>query len=374
MSKHRIVVLGLTVTSSWGNGHATTYRGLLRELTRRGHEVVFLERDVSWYAENRDLANPTFCRTVLYGSVTELRDRFTRVVRHADLVIVGSYVPDGIAIGDWVCDTAKGVTAFYDIDTPVTLAALQRGTCAYVSPALLRRFDLYLSFTGGPTLKRLESEFGARMARPLYCSFDPASYFPELNPIAWDLGYMGTHCPSREPALEALMLGAARRSSHRFVVAGPGYNTAGWPANVQHLEHVAARDHRTFYTAQRFTLNLTRGDMVRAGFSPSVRLFEAAACAVPVITDEWRGLDAFFRPDVDILISDSPRQTLRFLSDISEGERLAIGHRARRRVLAEHTAAHRALQLEEYFDEVKRPARAMAAPSSVDAGAPAAST
>ena len=373
MKRRRIIVLGLTITSSWGNGHATTYRGLLRELTRRGHDVVFVERDVPWYADNRDLPNPSFCRTLLYGSVGELRDRFTRHVRQADLVIVGSYVPDGVAVCEWVCDTARGVTAFYDIDTPVTLAALTRAACTYVSPRLIPRFDLYLSFTGGPTLLRLETEYGARTARPLYCSFDPASYFPDSGEIRWDLGYMGTFCPSRESGLDRLMLTAARQSPYRFVVAGPGYQTAQWPANVHHVQHVAATDHRAFYNAQRYTLNLTRGDMIRAGYSPSVRLFEAAACGVPIISDAWRGLDAFFLPGRDILISGTPRQTLRLLDEIPDRERAAIGQRARRRVLAEHTAAHRAAQLEEYFEEVKRPAARPRA-ASVGAGAPAAST
>jgi spore maturation protein CgeB len=371
MTRRRIVVLGLTITSSWGNGHATTYRGLVRELSRRGHEVLFLERDVPWYADNRDLADPAFCRTMLYGSVAELRDRFARHVRQADLVVIGSYVPDGAAVCEWVCDTAKGVTAFYDIDTPVTLAALARAACGYLSAKSIPRFDLYLSFTGGPTLARLESEFGARKARPLYCSFDPASYFPDANATRWDLGYMGTFCPSREPGLERLMLSSARNSSYRFVVAGPGYDTASWPANVEFLQHVAARDHRAFYNAQRYTLNLTRADMVRAGYSPSVRLFEAAACAVPIISDAWRGLDTFFSPGRDILISDSPRQTLRLLGEIPERERAAIGQRARRRVLAEHTAAHRAVQVEDYFDEVKRPDRRVGT-ATLGAAAPAA--
>jgi spore maturation protein CgeB len=374
MSRRRIVVIGLTITSSWGNGHATTYRGLIRELARRRHDVLFLERDAEWYASNRDLPEPPYCRTVLYSSVGELRDRFTAAVRRADLVIVGSYVPEGAAIAEWVCDTATGVTAFYDIDTPVTLAALERDACTYLTRALVRRFDLYLSFTGGPTLARLEREFGARKARPLYCSFDPAVYYPEQRPIEWDLGYMGTFCPSRQPALERLMFDAARQSAFRFVVAGPGYQTAAWPAAVRRVPHVAAVDHRAFYTAQRFTLNLTRADMIRAGHSPSVRLFEAAACGVPIISDAWRGLDAFFTPGAEILISNSARLTLRLLSEVSEAQRLAVGQRARRRVVAEHTAAHRAVQLEEYLDEVKRPSRTVVAQPSIELGASAPST
>ena len=350
----RVVIIGLTITSSWGNGHATTYRALVRELARRKHDVLFLERDVPWYASNRDLPEPPYGRTRLYASVAELKDRFAAEIAGADLVIVGSYVPDGTAIGEWVCATARGVTAFYDIDTPVTLAALANGTCAYLSVPLVRRYDLYLSFTGGPTLDRLERDLGAKMARPLYCSFDPAAYHPERRTAQWDLGYMGTHCPSRDPGLHRLLIDAAIHAPNaRFIVAGPGYDTHDWPANVEYVTHVAACDHRAFYTSQRFTLNLTRADMIRAGYSPSVRLFEAAACGVPIVSDVWPGLETLFVPGREILISHSSRQTLEIMT-MHERERVAIARRARRRVLAEHTAEHRAIQLEEYLEEASR--------------------
>jgi spore maturation protein CgeB len=351
--RQRIVIIGLTITSTWGNGHATTYRGLMRELARRKHQVLFLERDMPWYASNRDLPAPPYGKTALYGSVDELRDRYAEQVRDADLVIVGSYVPDGIEVGQWVCSKARGVTAFYDIDTPVTLASLAAGTCAYLSRPLVGRYDLYLSFTGGPTLDTLERQYGARKARALYCSFDPSAYHPEAHAPKWDLGYMGTYCATRQPGLDRLMLRAARMApDRRFVVAGPGYpGDLEWPPNVTRVENVPAAEHRAFYTSQRFTLNLTRADMIRAGFSPSVRLFEAAACGVPIISDYWTGLETLFRPHKEILISDSARDTHHFLSDISEAERRSIARRARRRVLAEHTAEHRAVQLEEYLAE-----------------------
>lgn len=355
IDRQRIVVLGLTITSSWGNGHATTFRGLVRELARRRHDVLFLERDMPWYAENRDLPNPPYARTELYSTVAELRERFARDVRNADLVIVGSYVPDGIEIGEWVCATARGVTSFYDIDTPVTLAALASGTCTYLSAPLLRRYSLYLSFTGGPTLERLERQYGARAARPLYCSFDPKAYYPEPQQPRWTLGYMGTYCATRQDGLNHLMLDAARQApDYRFVVAGPSYPKGiRWPGNVERIENVPAARHREFYTSQRFTLNLTRADMIRAGYSPSVRLFEAAACGVPIISDYWKGIETVFQPEREILIARKGRDTLRCLTDLREVDRVAIGRRARNRVLAEHTAEHRAVQLEEYLEEAR---------------------
>jgi len=350
-----IVFLGLSITSSWGNGHATTYRVLVRELTARGHDVLFLERDCPWYGDNRDLPEPPYARARLYSSLEELKDRWTDAVRAADAVIVGSYVPDGIAVADWVLGEARGVAAFYDIDTPVTLAALRAGTCVYLEPWQIARFDVYLSFTGGPTLARLESEFGAPAARALYCSFDPALYHPEERPAVWDLGYLGTYSRDRQPALEALLLEPARRwPGGRFIVAGPQYPPGiEWPANVRRETHVAPAAHRAFYTSQRFTLNVTREDMVRAGWSPSVRLFEAAACGVPIVSDWWEGLDELFAPDREIFISRSGGETLTLLKDLPDADRRAVGVRARARVLAEHTGAHRAAQLEGYILEAR---------------------
>jgi spore maturation protein CgeB len=345
-----IVFLGLSITSSWGNGHATTYRGLVRELVRRGHRVLFLERDVPWYASNRDMPRPPYGRTELYSSLEDLKARFTRDVRLADLVVVGSYVPQGVEVGHWVQQTATGVTAFYDIDTPVTLAKLARQDYEYLSPELIPGYRLYLSFTGGPLLDRIERELGSPEAVPLYCSVDPELYMPQPVEPRWDLGYLGTYSPDRQPVLDKLMLEPARRwKSGRFVVAGPQYpGSLEWPSNVQRVEHLPPPEHLDFYNAQRFTLNVTRADMVQAGYSPSVRLFEAAACATPIISDVWAGLDTLFTPGEEILLARSAEETLAFLRDISDSERRALGERARARVLAEHTAAHRAQTLEGY--------------------------
>lgn len=343
-----IVILGLSITSSWGNGHATTYRGLVRELSTRGHRVRFLERDVPWYAENRDLPRPPYGETALYADQEELRDRFTAAVREADLVIVGSYVPEGVAVGEWVTATAGGATAFYDIDTPVTLAKLGRGDHEYLTPELIPRYHAYFSFTGGPTLRRLERCYGSPMARPLYCSFDPELYYPEEIEKRWDLGYMGTYSDDRQPVLDRLLVEPARCwREGRFTVVGPQYpKNLKWPRNVKRNDHLPPEKHRSFYNAQRFTLNVTRADMVAAGYSPSVRLFEAAACATPILSDSWPGLETIFSLGEEILTVRNGWEVLQYLRDVPEEERRALGERARKRVLAEHTAAHRAEELE----------------------------
>jgi spore maturation protein CgeB len=351
-----IVILGLSITSSWGNGHATTYRGLVRELSKRGHQVTFLERDVPWYSSQRDLPDPDFCRTELYRDLEELRSKFSREVREADAVIVGSYVPSGVEVGRWAIETANGVIAFYDIDTPVTLAKLEREDYEYLSPELIAHYDLYLSFTGGPTLKRLEMVYGSPKALPLYCSFDPDLYFPEEYEKQWDLGYMGTYSDDRQPTLKRLLLASAEQwEAGRFAVAGPQYpSTIVWPANVKRIEHLPPSAHRNFYNSQRFTLNITREDMIEAGYSPSVRLFEASACGTPIISDYWDGLGTFFEIGKEILVAREEEETLAYLCGMGEEERRMIAERARGRVLAEHTAGHRAEQLAGYL-QAKRP-------------------
>jgi spore maturation protein CgeB len=351
----RIVLLGLSITSSWGNGHATNYRALVRALSARGHDVLFLERDMPWYAAQRDLPRPPWGTTRLYDSLDELRAEHTDVVRDADVVVVGSYVPEGVAVGEWVVQTTRGVPAFYDIDTPVTLAKLARGDHEYLTPQLVRAYRLYLSFTGGPTPARIEEELGSPCARAFHCLVDPDAY-PVLDAEpCWDLGYLGTYSPDRQPALARLLLEPARRNpALRCVVAGPGYpDDIVWPANVERIEHLAPAEHPGFYAAQRFTVNVTRADMVAAGWSPSVRLFEAAACAVPVISDVWPGLETFFTPDQEILLPADATAVLQTLASIDERERRAIGRRARERVLAQHTADHRAAELEGHVLNVR---------------------
>jgi spore maturation protein CgeB len=246
------------------------------------------------------------------------------------------------------------VTAFYDIDTPVTLANLAAGKFEYVSPHLIPRYDLYLSFTGGPTLQRIEQQYRSPSARALYCSFDPEIYYVDARKIRWDAGYLGTWSEDRQSTLDRLLLDPARAwPEGRFIVAGAQYpDTLRWPHNVKHVTHLAPRQHRAFYNAQRFTLNVTRAEMIRAGWSPSVRLFEAAACGVPIISDWWDGLDAFFEPDREILIAETATDVLRYLRHLPDRDRRAIAHRARARVLEEHTAAHRARELESYVADV----------------------
>ncbi|HEX4264362.1 MAG TPA: glycosyltransferase [Verrucomicrobiae bacterium] len=348
----KIVIFGPSL-SARGNVDAAIYRGLLRELGVRGHNVLFLERGASGALPGRS-SKPASGRIGCYSGLKELKDHFTVAVREADFVMVGSPVDEAIAIGEWVTQTAQGATAFYDTNLPATMAGLLRGTANSISPALIQRYQMFLSATGGPLLNYIETQYGSPMARPLYRSVDATLFFPEQHALRWDLGYSGGYSRERQQLLERLLLEPARRwSDGEFAVAGPGYrHTVHWPKNVKRIPHMPAGKLRGFFNAQRFALNVTSPGEHAIGFSPEARLFEAAACGTPVISDFWPGIDTFFKPDDEILISHSPDETLVYLEEIPELDRRRMGYRARERVLARHTTRHRAAELESYALQV----------------------
>jgi len=346
----KVVIIGLSLSSSWGNGHATTYRSLIKGLRQRGHQVTFFERTETWYAAHRDL--PRCDSLHFYESAVELLYQWQEAFKQADLIIIGSYVVESGALIRDFKRSAPAVLAFYDIDTPVTIAQVRHDRCAYLERDLLPEFDLYLSFSGGDVLDELRS-LGARRPVPLYCSVDPEVHAPVPVPFDIDLGYLGTYSEDRQPGLVELLLGpAADWNEGRFAVAGPQYPDAGtWPRNVQHLQHLPPQEHANFYCSQRFTLNLTRADMRRMGYSPSVRLFEAACCGTPVISDEWAGLNTFFRTGEEILVARSGEDVLGYVKDMTDSDRATISAAARTRVLSSHTGLQRAIELEAQLQE-----------------------
>ncbi len=352
----KIVIFGLSITSSWGNGHATTFRALARALHARGHRIVFFEKDAEWYASNRDLPEPDFCRVRLYDNWSSAATSAQEELADCDVAMLGSYFPDGIRAADLIFDSPASVRTFYDIDTPITMAQLRAsGSTSYLKQSQISGFDVYFSFTGGPMLKEIESRFGARRAVPLYCSFDPDQYrpFPLHKRYACDLSYMGTYAPDRQPKIEQFLCEPARAlSGHKFLVAGPQYpRSLKWPGNVRRITHLNPRWHARFYSSSRATLNVTRRDMVQAGYSPSVRLFEAAACAATLISDNWPGLDTFLTPGEEILLPVDSSDVVRILTQAGEAELKRIGSRARERVLSEHTSDQRAQQFERYIEQ-----------------------
>lgn len=352
----KIVIFGLAITSSWGNGHATTFRALCKALHARGHRIVFFEKDQYWYADNRDLPEPDFCEVRLFDDWKEILPAARTALRDCDVALVGSYFPDGVAAVDEVVNSAAACKAFYDIDTPVTIAALrERGRTDYLLADQIRGFDVYFSFTGGPMLREIEQRFGSPLAVPLYCSFDPDEYkrYPVHKRYACELSYMGTYAPDRQPKIDEFLTRTAQLLPERkFIVAGPQYpRKIKWPKNVRRINHLNPRWHARFYSSSRLTLNVTRRDMVQAGWSPSVRLFEAAACGACIVSDNWPGLDSFFLPQQEILIPTSAEDVVRYLTDVSDEDLRTIGDRAQQRVLAEHTSAHRAEQFEQWAQQ-----------------------
>jgi spore maturation protein CgeB len=359
----RLVVFGLSISSSWGNGHAPTFRGLLRALAERDWQVTFFERDVEWYRSNRDLPQPAYCDLRLYSEWHAAIADAASAVAASDAAIVGSLVADGQAIIDWLSTRSRPML-FYDIDTPITLVELnRRDQTEYLRADQIALFDAYLSFAGGPALTELEDRWAARHAEALYCGVDTDVYHPVATDPRFEcsVGYMGTYAADRQPALAELLIEPARaRPSQRFLIAGPQYPAMDLPPNVDHEPHVYPRDHAAFYRSNGLTLNLTRQAMRDYGWSPSTRLFEAAASGACIVSDTWPGLESLLELETEVLLAETRADILQHLDSLTAAQRTRIGEAARARVMREHTYAHRAAQLEQALERTLRGAPALA--------------
>ncbi|MGZ4837809.1 MAG: CgeB family protein [Terriglobales bacterium] len=354
----KITIFGLTLSSSWGNGHATPFRAIVRALHRRGHRVTFYEKDVPYYARRRDFDHCDYCNLVLYDEWDQVRPQALREARASDVVVCTSYCPEGGRIVDDVLPLQPPLRVFYDLDTPITLQNLEQGDLEYLCRDQVGCFDLYLSFTGGRILDVLEQRWGARMARPVYGCVDPDVHncVSERADLRCALSYMGTYAADRQHKLDALFLEPARRRPDScFILAGSLYpRESTWPENVRLLEHVAPADHAALYSSSRLTLNITRDGMARYGYCPSGRFFEAAACGTPLITDHWQGLETFFSPGDELLVAPGVEDVLEALNAGDE-ELSRIAWRARERTLCQHTGDDRAREMLGYFEEARRP-------------------
>lgn len=352
----KLVVFGLTVSSSWGNGHATLWRGFARAWAARGHDLVYFERDVAWYAGNRDFSSMADAELVLYREWDEVRARAAQEVREADAAMVTSYCPDGIAAAGLIGEEARdAVKVFYDMDTPVTLENLHAGEpVAYIGPRGLRDFDLVLSFTGGAALDELKTRLGARTVRTLYGHVDPKVHrrVPPVTNYLCTLSYLGTYAKDRQAAVEQLLIEPARRRpSLDFLIGGAQYpQDFPWTNNIRFVRHMPPSEHPGFYSSSRWTLNVTRRAMAQNGWCPSGRLFEAAACGTPLVSDAWPGLEEFFTPGEEIVVARSTQDVLDALSlPDADVDRIALA--AYERVLTQHTSAHRVRELESLLED-----------------------
>jgi spore maturation protein CgeB len=352
----KITLFGLTLSSSWGNGHATPYRAILRALHQLGHCVTFYERDMPYYAKHRDFQECNYCELKLYSSWDEIRSQALAEAAESDVVITASYVPEGARIADELLSLDTPLRVFYDLDTPITLNRLAEGDLDYLRASQLPAFDLVFSWTGGDALVALERDFGVKLARPLFGCVDPDVYrpVPAYAGLYCELSYMGTYALDRQAKLESMFLEAARqRPDSPFSLAGSLYPSEWqWPANVRRFEHVGPSDHPVLYCSSRLTLNLTRAEMVASGFCPSGRFFEAAACGAPIVTDWFRGLNSFFEPEEEVLVASTTREILDLL-DRPDAELQRMAHRARQRTLDEHTGHERAITMLDAFDAAR---------------------
>ncbi len=348
-SRLKICIFGLTLSSSWGNGHATPYRAILRALHALGHEITFYERDVDYYARRRDFRECDYCKLVLYSCWDEVRPWSVAEAAESDVVMVGSYCPEGARINDEVLALGRPLHVFYDLDAPITLAGIELGPLEYLGRDQMAAFDLYLSFTGGRILEELEQRWGVRRARALYGCVDPEVHTRVIPRAQFrcSLSYMGTYAADRQAKVEQFFLEPALRMPDRqFALAGSLYPPGvTWPRNLRRFEHVAPADHPALYSSSGATLNITRGGMAaRGGYCPSGRLFEAAACGTPIVSDWFEGLDRFFAPGEEIFVVHDAEDVVAALRCPDE-ELARLAARARQRTLEEHTGLCRAREL-----------------------------
>ncbi|MDQ2669900.1 MAG: glycosyltransferase [Gemmatimonadota bacterium] len=358
----KLVIFGLSISSSWGNGHATLWRGLAASLAQRGHRIVFFERDVPYYAAHRDLTAVPGGELVLYPDWHAVQERARRELADADVALATSYCPDALAAEQLMHDVQPPLRVFYDLDTPVTLARLERGEdVPYIGTDGLAGYDLVLSYTGGGALTQLRERLGARRVSPLYGSVDPGLHRPTAPEKAFraHVSYLGTYAADRQDALDRLFIQPAERMpDQRFLIGGAQYpHDFPWSRNIWFVQHVQPADHPAFYCSSRLTLNVTREPMAAMGWCPSGRLFEAAACGVPVVSDWWPGLDEFFAPGEEIIVAHDTADAIAAYS-LPADHLAAVGRAARERALHDHTAERRAVQLEAALDAAMQPAEA----------------
>ncbi len=366
----KLVIFGLTVSSSWGNGHATLWRGLIRALAARGHQLHFFERDAIYYSKHRDLIQLDSAHLHIYNDWSEAAAIARRHLEDADASMVTSYCPDALAAADLAFSSSVPLHSFYDLDTPVTLSRLEAGeNVDYIGPRGLRDYDLVLSYTGGQAIDELRTRLGARIAVPLYGHVDPDVHRPcaPLEHYRSDLSYIGTYAEDRQQTLDALLIEPARRIPHRrFCVAGAMYPIDfPWTPNIFFVRHLPPAEHPAFFSSSRLTLNVTRRAMAERGYCPSGRLFEAAASGVPILSDMWKGLDTFFTPGSEILVAHDSNDAIAAL-ELPGAQLASIARRARERTLDQHTSSVRARELESILEHAQNTMHELrAAPAEV---------
>ena len=348
----RVAFFASSLVSAYWNGAATYYRGIVRAMHERGHEITFYEPDAYDRQKHRDMADPPWAKVVVYSAATE--DDVLRTVeqaRGADLVVKAS----GVGVHDELLERAvldlQGpgtLVAFWDVDAPATLDRVH-GNAGDPFRPLVPRYDIVLTYGGGEPVRQAYLQLGARDCVPIYNALDPSTHHPVApqERFECDLAFLGNRLPDREARVEEFFLrAAAQLPERRMLLGGSGWGDKPLPANVQYLGHVYTADHNAFNCTPRAVLNVSRESMARYGFSPATRVFEAAGAAACLITDAWEGLETFFEPGAEVLVAHDGDEVAQHVRTLEASRAREIGQAAYRRVLSEHTYAHRAAQLD----------------------------
>jgi spore maturation protein CgeB len=353
----KIAFYGSSLLSSYWNGAATYYRGLLSDLARRGYGVTFYEPDAFDRQKHRDIAPPDWADVRVYPATEEAVRGVTAEAAKADIVVKASGVgvfDDVLLHGVIAASRPEAMRIFWDVDAPATLAELRHNADHPLHRAM-PLLDIVFTYGGGPPVVAAYEGFGAHRCTPIYNGLDPSTHFPAAaeQRFAADLSFLGNRLPDREARVEQFFLEpAAKLQERQFLIGGNGWETKAMPANVRHIGHVYTREHNAFNTTPLAVLNVARDSMATTGFSPATRVFEAAGAGACLITDAWVGLDLFLEEDEEVLVARDGADVAAHLQRLTPERARAIGDAARARILAEHTYSRRGAQVDRILREV----------------------
>ncbi|RAK52815.1 CgeB family protein [Phenylobacterium deserti] len=347
----KIAFYGSSLLSSYWNGAATYYRGMLSELAKRGYDITFYEPDAFDRQRHKDIEPPEWCKVVVYPATETALQTVIAKAAEADVVVKASGVgvfDDELLEGVMAVARPHAIKIFWDVDAPATLSEL-RGDASLPMHRVLPSLDMVLTYGGGPPVINAYEGFGARVCRPIYNALDPSTHHPvpAQTRFEGDLNFLANRLPDRESRVERFFLEpAARLPERRFLIGGNGWDDKAMPANVRRIGHVGTADHNAFNCSPLAVLNVARDSMADVGFSPATRVFEAAGAGACLITDAWEGIELFLNPDEEVLVARDGQDVAEHVAALTPERARAIGEAARQRILSEHTYARRAAEVD----------------------------
>jgi spore maturation protein CgeB len=347
----KIAFYGSSLVSAYWNGAATYYRGLLKDLAGRGHEVIFYEPDAFDRQAHRDIDPPAWAKVVVYPAAEPDARRVIAEAAEADVVVKASGVGvfDDILIeGVMAAARPDAIRIFWDVDAPATLAEIRPAPDHPIRRSL-PQLDMVLTYGGGPPVIDAYEALGARLCRPIYNALDPETHHPvaRQDRFSGDLNFLANRLPDREARVERFFLEpAAQLADKRFLLGGNGWDDKPMSGNVRRIGHVGTNDHNAFNTSSLAVLNVARDSMAEVGFSPATRVFEAAGAGACLITDAWEGVELFLQPDEEVLVARDGQDVVDHLQALTPERARAIGEAARQRITAEHTYARRGAEVD----------------------------